>query len=83
MIKIIKNEFNNLDNTVKKIMKNGFKFAFTFCIFSTIILLIYTLFYKMPIIYYAGTTLFKTSLMFFADFIILGIGFDKIKKQMA
>lgn len=82
MLEKIINKFKNLDDKVKKIMVNGFKFAFLFCIFSAIILLIYN-FYTLPILYYIGTMLFKTSLMFFVDFIILGISFDTIKKQMA
>lgn len=82
MIGMIINKFKNLDNKVKKIMVNGFKFAFLFCIFSAIILLVYN-FYSLPILYYVGTVLFKTSLMFFVDFLVLGIGFDTIKKQMA
>ena len=82
MIKTIINKFNNLDNKVKDIMMKGFKFSFCFCIISILTLLIYK-FYAMPILYYCGTILFKTSLMFFVDFIILGIGFDTIKKQMA
>ena len=82
MIKIIINMFNNLDEQVKNIMINGFKFSFAFCILSTVILVIYN-FYTLPIIYTCGTILFKTSLMFFTDFIIIGFGFDIIKKQMA
>jgi len=82
MIKMIINKFKSLDVKVKNIMLKGFKFSFTFCILSSLILLIYN-FYMFPILYYSGTILFKTSLMFFVDFIILGIGFDTIKKQMA
>lgn len=82
MIKNIVNKFNNLDDKVKKIMLNGFKFSFAFCIFSILILGIYT-FYLLPALYYVGTIVFKTSLMFFVDFVILGFGFDTIKKQMA
>lgn len=82
MIKIILDKFKNLDTKVKNIMVNGFKFSFAFCILSALILYTYHL-YTLPILYYCGTILFKTSLMFFVDFIILGIGFDTIKKQMA
>ena len=82
MIKKIIDKFKNLDNKVKTIMINGFKFSFIFCLFSVFILYTYTL-YLSPTLYYVGTILFKTSLMFFVDFIILGIGFDTIKKQMA
>lgn len=82
MIKMVINKFKNLDNKVKIIMINGFKFSFAFCILSILILSTYSL-YMLPILYCIGTILFKTSLMFFVDFIILGIGFDTIKKQMA
>ena len=82
MIKMIINKFKNLDLSVKKIMLNGFKFSFAFCLLSIFILGIYT-FYMLPILYSCGTILFKTSLMFFVYFIILGFGFDTIKKQMA
>ena len=82
MKKMIVNKFNSLDEKVKKIMINGFKFSFIFCIFSALILWIYN-FNLLPILFSIGTILFKTSLMFFVDFIILGIGFDTIKKQMA
>ena len=82
MIKMIIDNFKNLDDKVKNIMINGFKFSFAFCILSILILGIYN-FYMLPILYTCGIILFKTSLMFFADFIILAFGFDTIKKQMA
>ena len=82
MIKMIINKFNNLDDKVKTIMINGFKFSFAFCILAALVLCTYNL-YLLPILYSAGTLLFKASIMFFADFVILGVGFDTIKKQMA
>ena len=82
MIKMIINKFNSLDDKVKNIMLKGFKFSFAFCILSALVLIVYNL-YTLPILYSAGTILFKTSLMFFVDFIMLGVGFDTIKKQMA
>ena len=81
MIKIIIDKYKSIDDKVKKIMINGFKFSFISLIFSVLILSIYTT-YTLPIIYYCGTLLFKASLMFFVEFIILGIGFDTLKKQM-
>ena len=82
MFKVIKEKFKNIDKSIKNIMLKGIKFSFAFCIFSAIILLVYN-FYMLPIIYYSGTILFKTSLMFISYFIVLGVGFDTIKKQMA
>ena len=73
--------FKTLDEQVQKIMINGFKFSFVFCILSTLLLLVYN-FCLIPILYYSGTLLFKSSLMFFASFVMLGIGFDTIKKQI-
>jgi len=81
MIKMFLDKFKNLDDKVKDIMINGFKFSFIFLILSVLVLATYTI-YALPVIYYSGTILFKTSLMFFVDFIILGIGFDTLKKQM-
>ena len=81
MIKMIINKYKNIDDKVKSIMINGFKFSFAFCVFSIFVLCAYNL-YMLPVLYYSGTVLFKTSLMFFVDFIILGIGFDILKKQI-
>ena len=77
------NKFKNLDNTVLNLMEKGFKFSFIVYIISALILLAYQTILKIPNLFYIGTTLFKTSLMFFGDFIICGIAFDTIKKQMA
>ena len=82
MINKILKKLKNIDNDVKEIMIKGFKFSFFITIISSIILFTYNL-YFIPILYYSGTILFKSSLMFFADFLIIGIGFDTIKKQMA
>ena len=81
MIKMIIDKYKNIDAKVKKIMINGFKFSFAFLIFSVLVLIAYQV-YALPIIYTCGTILFKTSIMFVVDFIVLGIGFDKLKKQM-
>jgi len=81
MIKMIIEKYKNIDDKVKKIMINGFKFSFAFLILSILVLGAYQV-YMLPIIYICGTILFKTSLMFFVDFIILGIGFDILKKQI-
>ncbi len=82
MINNIFEKLKSIDDDVKKIMINGFKFSFVMTIISSIILFTYNLF-LIPILYYCGTILFKSSLMFFTDFLIMGIGFDTIKKQMA
>lgn len=83
MINFIINKFKNLDLKVKNIMKYGFIFSLLICLFATLILFTYHQLYTIPIIFTIGTILFKTSLMFFVDFIICGVAFDTIKKQMA
>ena len=80
MFNTIVNIFTNLDIKIKNIMKKGFLFSFMFCIFSVIILFLYHSFNIYPILFSIGSILFKTSLMFFTDFIICGVAFDKILK---
>ena len=81
MINEIVDNFKNLDIKIKNIMKYGFVFSFIFCLFSTLILYTYHKLNLSPIIFTIGTILFKTSLIFFTDFIICGFAFDKITKQ--
>ena len=82
MIHMIQDKFKNLDGKVKNIMKYGFAFSFLFCLFSIFILYTYHAFYTVPILFTIGTILFKTSLVFFVDFLICGVAFDTIKKQI-
>ena len=82
MIKEIQKLWNELDLEVKQITKNGMLFSILFGLFAASILITYH-FYLLPILYVIGTILLKTSFLFLATFIILGVGFDKIKKQMA
>ncbi len=82
MINTIINKAKNLDLQIKHIMKYGFIFSLLFCLLATLILYTYHAIYTIPIIFTVGTILFKASIMFFADFIICGVAFDTIKKQM-
>lgn len=82
MIHMIKDKFKNLDLKVKTIMKYGFLFSLLFCMFSVLILYTYHAIYTLPFVFTIGTILFKTSLMFFVEFLICGIAFDTIKKQI-
>lgn len=82
MKQIMINKFKNMDIKVKNIMKYGFTFSLLFCLFSILILYTYHQLYTVPLIFTVGTILFKTSLMFFVDFLICGIAFDTIKKQV-
>ena len=72
----------HLDKNVSKLVKLGLTFCFIFCLFSVSILFIYNFIYSTPILFYIGYSLFKSSLMFCITFIICGIGFDKLKKEL-
>ena len=69
MIKLFIEKFNSFDDTIKKIVKYGFKFSFAVCILSILILLI-------------GLSVFRLSLFFAVEFIICAIAIDTIKKQI-
>ncbi len=82
MLKSIIEFSKNLDLKIKKIMKYGFAFSLIFCLISILILYTYHAIYRVPLVFKIGTILFKSSLMFFVDFIICGYAFDIIKKQL-
>ena len=82
MLDSIINNFKNLDKKIRNIMKYGFLFSFLSCLLSVVILCTYHKLNTSPILFTIGALLFKTSLMFFSDFIICGLVFDKIIKQI-
>lgn len=81
MIKILIDKIKNLDKQIKKIMHIGFIFSFFITIMAVLSLFTYETFYTIPTLFYAGISLFRTSLMFACTFFICGIGFDTIKKE--
>lgn len=76
-------ELKNIDMNITNLMKRGIKFSFLLMIFASIILLTYDFLFTYPIIYYAGFSLFKTSLFFMVGFIIFGFAFNKIKAEIS
>lgn len=82
MIRKLINDFNNLDNLAKKIMKNGLIFCIIISIIALIILIIYEHSFTIPILFTIGFGLFKMSLIFGIEFIICGFIADKIKNQL-
>lgn len=82
MLKNIIETFQNLDKEIFSFMKKGFHFCLFFGWISMLVLIVYH-YYPSPMLYITGTLLFKFALTIFSSFIILGIGFDKIKKQIA
>jgi len=81
LLKTLLDKIKNLDRKVKKIMQIGFLFSFLLGIVSALSLLTYETIYSLPSLFYAGISLFRTSLMFACMFFICGIGFDSIKKE--
>ncbi len=81
-INILLNLTKNFDKNISKLIKSGFLFCFILCIVSVLILFTYESFYSLPLLFYIGYTLFKSSLMFGVTFFICGISFDKIKKEL-
>lgn len=82
MILEIINKFKTLNPKIRKIMRYGFCVSLIVCMTATLILYTYHRLYTVPLLFSVGTILFKTSLMFFVDFIICGFAFDTIQKQM-
>ena len=75
-------EFKNMDAKIVSIIKAGIKFSFVISIIASLILLTYDFLYTVPITYYIGISLFKTSLFFISFFIICGLSFNKIKLDL-
>ena len=78
----LKEKVKNLDIKIKQIMYIGFIFSFILCIISSLSLFTYETFYSLPILFYTGISLFRTSLMFACMFFICGIGFDTVQKEI-
>ena len=80
MFKEIINNLKKLDNLTKKIMKKGLIFCYILCLIGLIILFTYN-FYTEPVLFLAGSTIFKLSLNFAVEFVICGFVVDKIKNE--
>jgi len=74
--------FKKMDNSILALMKSGLKFCFAINLISTIILLTYDFIYTIPLVYYVGISLFKSSLFFMTFFVIFSLAFSKIKGEL-
>ena len=81
-INILSDKIKNLDLKIVKLMKIGFIISFIMCLLSSSLLFTYQFIISMPILFYIGISLFRTSLSFGVTFFICGLGFDTMKKQM-
>jgi len=73
-------DLKNIDSSIVKIMKNGYKFSFLLAIFSSFILFLYTYNPISHVWFESGILLLKTSISAFVAFFVCGFTFDKIKK---
>lgn len=73
-------DFKNIDSSVIKIMKNGYKFSFLLAFFASYILFLYTYNPISHVWFESGILLLKASITSFVTFFSCGFVFDKIKK---
>ena len=81
-INILSDKIKNWDLQVVKLMKFGFIISFIMCLLSSSLLFTYQFIISLPILFYIGISIFRSSLSFGVTFFICGIGFDTMKKQM-
>lgn len=75
-------EFKEMDHSILGLMKSGIKFSFCLSVLSILILFTYEFVYTIPLVYYIGFSLFKTSLFFIVGFVICAFAFSKIQKEI-
>lgn len=75
-------DIKNIDISIVKIMKNGFKFSLILCLIATYILYLYTITPISHFVFDIGYALTRCSFMFFTCFFIGAIATDKIKKNI-
>ncbi len=80
MIKKVLIELKELDNSIIKIMNNGFAFCFGIGIIGIVLLLTYNTYSVSYDIYKAGFILVKTSIIFAAQFFACGFVANKLRK---
>ena len=74
------NDFKNIDISIVKVMKNGFKFSFVLCLMATYILFLYITNPVSHITFKIGYSVVKCSLTFFVSFLVGALASDKIQK---
>ena len=76
------NEFKDIDNSIFKLMRFGFKFSFIFGLFFTYILYFYALNPVSHIAFDIGYLGVKCCLMFFVSFFVGAFVSNKIKNDI-
>jgi len=73
-------DIKDMDSSIMKIMKIGFRFSFVFGLIFTYILFLYTLNPVSHVTFEIGYLGIKCSLMFFVSFLVGAMASDKFKK---
>ena len=82
LLKQFISEFHNISTPFKRVMVKGFHFCFLLSILSAFFLTVYLTMYSSPSVFYIGLSLFKTSTMLAAIFLVFGIAFQHIQNQI-
>ncbi len=81
MIKLLIQNYKNLDKKILHILKIGLSSSFIICLISAMVLLTYMFFFTYPIIYYIGILGVVLGLNFAVSFIISATIIDDVKKE--
>lgn len=81
MIKLLIQNYKNLDKKILHILKIGLSSSFIICLVSAMVLLTYMFFFTYPIIYYIGILGVVLGLNFAVSFIISATIIDDVKKE--
>ena len=76
----LKNSIEKIDERILKIVKNGIKISFVFCLIACYILITYTIIGEINA-YYIGISFLKSGIFFIIGFVICGLAFNKIMKE--
>ena len=79
-VKLLKNNFNIVNEKIMIIVKNGIKLAMFLCLVAVLILTLYCE-KANPQAFYIGISLLKSALFFIAMFIICGYIFDRMVRN--
>lgn len=82
IIDAVKLEFKNLDEKVRKIMVNGFRFSLLVSLIGTLFLACYITFNTSNFVYYIGLKILFLSISFGASFIACAFAINRIKNDL-
>lgn len=82
MINTIISLFQHLEKKIIALMKIGFTSSFIVCLLSSIILITYKCNPISLDFYYSGLLLFQAGMMIAVSFIICGVVFDTLQKNL-